>query len=163
MANTNTPQVAASVASPATVSQPKDAKSSPLVCSDTASWTGTTAGDTLMLCRLPINASIHSIKIQTDDLGGTNQTFDLGFYQTNDDATVIDLDALGTAVAVASATAVTEYRFETKDHTTINDRVYTLAGLSTPPEYGEVYLAMTVKVADSPIAGDVSFYCEYTV
>jgi len=163
MANTNTPQVAASVASPATVSEPKQVKASPLVCSDTVSWTGTTANDTLLLCRLPINASIHKIEIQTDDLGGAGQTFDLGFYQTNADITAIDADALASDIAVASATSVTNYRFSVKGHTTINDRVYTLAGLSDPPEYGEVYLAMTVATADTAIAGDVSFYCEYTL
>ena len=163
MANTNTPNVAASVASPATVSQPKNVKSITLTTKDTDEWTGTTAGDTLMLCRLPIDATLDSIRIQTDDLGGASQTFDLGFYQTNDDLTVIDQNAIGTAVAVASATAMTEYRYETQAITTINSRVWELAGLGARPEYGDVYLALTVETADTAIAGTVTFYCDFTV
>tara|TARA_R110000803_G_scaffold130610_2_gene197912 strand:- start:252 stop:743 length:492 start_codon:yes stop_codon:yes gene_type:complete len=163
MANTNTATAAASVASPATIGQPKDVKSTTLTIKDTASWTGTTAGDTLLLCRVPVSATLDSIRIQSDDLGGTNQTYDIGFYQTNSDITVIDLDAIGTAIAVATANAMTEYRFETKDHTTLKQRVWEIAGLTAEPEYADVYLALTVKVADTPIAGDVSFYCDYSL
>lgn len=161
MANTNTSAIALIEASPAGFATMKDVSSQPVVSKGTANWTGTTALDTLRLCKIPVNATLDSIFIQCDDLGGTNQTWDLGLY-TGDTFAVVDVDVLATAVAAASATGKTDYRFETKDHSTINERMWEIAGLSTEPDYGDFYLVMSVKVADSPIAGDVSFYATYS-
>ena len=71
--------------------------------------------------------------------------------------------ALGTAIAADAAIAATEFRFETKDHSTLKQRVWEIAGLSAEPAYAEMYLALTVKVAATPIAGDVSFYLTYSL
>ena len=164
MANTNMPGVANSVASPATLNKLKDGPAATVTVKDTATWTSTTAGDTLLLCRIPVSATLDSLRIQCDDLGAATHTFDIGFYKTDANITVVDLDALATAVDASAAIARTEFRYEVKDHNTINQRVWELAGLSTEPDYGEMYIAMTVKVAATPITdADVSFYCDYTL
>tara|TARA_R100001244_G_scaffold96997_2_gene72623 strand:+ start:4941 stop:5429 length:489 start_codon:yes stop_codon:yes gene_type:complete len=161
MANTNTDAIALIEASPAGFATRKDVASQPLVSKGTASWTGTTALDTLRLCKIPVNATLDSIVVQCDDLGGATTTWDLGLY-SGDTFAVVDLDCLATAVDGATALARTELRFEVKDHSTINQRMWEIAGLSTEPDYGDFYLVATVKVAATPIAGDVSFYATYS-
>jgi hypothetical protein len=158
------PNIANSVASPATLNKIKDENSDLRQSKGTVEFTPTADGDTLLLCRLPVRATLDSIRIAADDLASTSGTVNLGFYQTDADITIIDEDAIATAIDVGGgATAMTEYRYEVKDINTINDRVWELAGLSAEPDYGEVYLALTVAAVSGAQAGTVSFYCDYSV
>lgn len=163
MANTNAPAVANRVASPATFSKMKDFRSAPLQDKGTVEFTPTADGDTLLLTALPVDATITNIVIGSDDLASTSVTLNLGFYKTDTNITIIDEDALGTVIDNDGVTAMTEVRFETKGIETISQRVWELAGLSAKPDYGEMYLALTVAAVSGPTAGTVSYYCNYTV
>jgi len=164
MANTNMPGVASSVASPATLNKLKDTRSHTVTDKGTVEFTPTADGDTLLLCRLPVSATLDSIRIAADDLASTSATVNLGFYKTDSSITIIDEDAIATAIDVGGgATAMTEYRYEVQDINSISERVWELAGLSTEPDYGEVYLALTVAAVSGAQAGTVSFYCDYTL
>jgi len=163
MANTNSPIVANRVASPPTISKMKDFRSQPLTDKGTVEFTPTADGDTLLLTALPVNATIDSIRIASDDLASTSVTLNLGFYKTDADITIIDEDIMGTLIDHDGVTGFTEVRYEVQGIETISQRVWELAGLSAEPDYGEVYLALTVAAVSGPTAGTVSFYCDYTV
>lgn len=164
MANTNMPGVAALVASPPTLNKLKDVRSATVVDKGTVEFTPTADGDTLLLTRLPVNATLDSIRIAADDLASTSCTVNLGFYKADSNITIIDEDIMATAIDVGGgATAFTEYRYEVQDINTISQRVWELAGLSTEPDYGEVYLALTVAAVSGAQAGTVSSYVEYTL
>lgn len=121
--------------------------------------------DIVMLAPIPVNASITSIKLASDDLdsGGTpTLAWNVGLYES--DGTVVDEDAYATAVTLGqAATAFTEYRFEAANITTTSNKVWEDGGQTSDPG-GHYYVAMTASAAAATAAaGDIAFMIEYVI
>lgn len=115
-----------------------------------------TDNDIVMLAPIPSNASITSLKIASDALGGSC-TFNVGLYQTN--GTVVDEDVYATLVADEGA--MTDVRTEAANINTIGQQVWQDAGASADPG-GYYYVAVTFS-ATGGTAGDMSYIIEYVV
>jgi hypothetical protein len=117
--------------------------------------------DIILFHEIPVDALIDSIVLNSDDLGTTGD-INIGFYPgpgsgttIASDSDAVDEDAIGTAIDVnAAAVSNSEIRFETKNISTINDKAWELAGLSSKPDYATFYIAATFSEA-STAAGDV--------
>lgn len=123
----------------------------------------TANGDIHHVFRLPVEATLHSVKMATDDLGSAG-TIDIGFYKKNLDGTytVVDQDAIASAIDVnTAATALTEYRFEAADINTADQPAWELAGLSARPAYGDIYLSLTTPAGTTAV-GTVAMQIAYT-
>ena len=124
--------------------------------------------DIILMCEIPVEAKITSIKMWSDDLGTTGAV-NLGFYPGPGSGTTIaadtdavDEDAIGTAIDVnTAATADVEVRFETKDFNTLDDKAWEIAGLSEKPDYEHFYLAFTASAATTD-AGDLALIVRHT-
>ena len=112
--------------------------------------------DVVMLAPIPSNATIPSVQIGSDTLGGSC-TFNVGIYTTA--GVVKDEDVFATAVADAGAMA--DVRFEAADINTAAQKMYELAGDSTDPG-GFYYVAATMAAAGGT-GGDMSFILHYVV
>ena len=112
--------------------------------------------DIVMLAPIPSNASVTSLFIGSDTLGGSC-TFNVGIYTT--DGTVKDEDVFATAVADAGA--MTDVRFEAANIDTAGQKMYELAGDSTDPG-GYYYIAATMA-AEGGTAGTMSWNITYVV
>tara|TARA_R110000764_G_scaffold83289_1_gene163766 strand:- start:1607 stop:2113 length:507 start_codon:yes stop_codon:yes gene_type:complete len=128
----------------------------------------TTAGDTLALFKIPVNAKLVSLKIGNDILATTSGTLDVGFYQGDDlsttsPGTVVLIDAIVSALSVTSAIAMTDYRYETLDLNTTNQVAWELAGLTAQPDYGDFVIAVSVKAINTAATGTLAFIAEYTI
>jgi hypothetical protein len=115
-----------------------------------------TDNDIVMLAPIPTNASISSLQIGSDSLGGSC-TFNVGLYQSN--GTVIDEDLY--ASSVADGAALAELRNEAADINTIGQQIWEDAGVSSDPG-GYYYVAATFN-ATGGTAGDMSFIINYVV
>lgn len=115
-----------------------------------------TDDDIVMLAPIPTHATITSIRVGSDNLGGTC-TFNVGFY-TND-GVVVDEDALATDVA--DAAGLTELRYEVANINTTGQQVWELAGQSSDPS--DVYYVAATFSATGGTAGDMAFIIEYVV
>ena len=115
-----------------------------------------TDDDIVMLAPIPTHATITSIRVGSDNLGGTC-TFNVGFY-TNA-GVVVDEDALATDVA--DAAGLTELRYEVADINTTGQQVWELAGQSSDPS--DVYYVAATFSATGGSAGDMAFIIEYVV
>lgn len=167
MANTNSPEIALLEASPRGIADRQLTGSDSVRTKGTVEFTPTAADDTCVIARVPVNATLDSLRFAFDDLGGTI-TLDIGFYQvpaigTSAPGTVIDQNALGTLIDVSTAAiAMTEYRFETQEINTIMEEMWELANLSAKPSYPQVDIVLTVVGDTTAAAGTVSWYIEYT-
>jgi len=115
-----------------------------------------TDNDIVMLAPVPTHATLVSVRIGTDNLGGSC-TFNVGFY-TND-GVVVDEDALATTVADGGAIA--ELRYEELDLNTTGQQVWELAGQTSDPS--DVYYIAVTFNATGGTAGDLAFIIEYVV
>ncbi len=122
--------------------------------------------DVIVMAEIPVNASITSIRMWSDDLGSAGD-FNLGFYEgvrVAADVVVadaIDEDALGTAIDVnAAALADVEVRFEVQNISTQGDEAWRLAGLSEQPDYGTFFICFTASEATID-TGDVILTIRY--
>lgn len=115
-----------------------------------------TNGDVVMLAPVPSNATIMSLRVGTDALGGSC-TYDVGIY--TDAGGVKDIDFFATSVADGAGLA--ELRYEAADLNTTGQKVYTMAGDSSDPG-GYYYVAATFD-ATGGTAGDMAFVIEYVV
>lgn len=135
------------------------------VCADSFESGALTTGDTVALCRLPVNARVYSILIWNDDLG-TTVPADLGIYAT--DATVKDADAFAAAYALGTANADDEgieLRFENGGANGIDsmqNKLWELAGDSSNPG-GHYDIAFTCGTVSGGATGTISFQVLYTV
>ena len=124
--------------------------------------------DTILLCEIPVDAKITSIRMWSDDLGTTGD-LNMGFYPGPGSGVTIaaatdavDEDAIATAIDVnAAALANVEQRFEVANLTTGSDKAWALAGLTTRPDYGTFYLAFTASEATTDV-GDVLVIVRHT-
>lgn len=163
MANTSSPEITLLQGSPAGISDRRVSGSSRVVSKGTVEFDPNAADDTLILARVPTDATLDSLRIATDDNGGTI-TLDIGFYQVGSPGAAIDQNALGTVIDTSTADiAMTEYRFETQDIDTIDERMWELAGLSTRPEYEQLDIVITVVGDTTGSEATVSWYIEYTL
>ncbi len=118
--------------------------------------TATTAvvtGDILNLCRIPSDAVIPRIWCAWDDFG-TTAPADLGFYNT--DGTVVDIDALATAVVLATASTGQELRYEVLNINTAGQKAWQLAGATSDPG-GQYDIAWTFGTVSAGAIGDLAF------
>jgi len=115
-----------------------------------------TDDDIVMLAPIPTNATITSIRVGSDNLGGTC-TFNIGFY--TDAGVVVDEDAIATDVA--DAAGMTELRYEEANINTTGQQVWELAGQSSDP--ADVYYVAATFSATGGTAGDMAFIIEYVV
>lgn len=125
---------------------------------------GDTANDDAhIVFKLPIDATLLSVKMAADDLG-TGGTINIGFHKKNSDGTytAVDVDAIASAIDVnAAATGLTEYRFEAAAIDTADQPAWELAGLSARPAYGDIYLSISTP-AGTTAAGTVAMQIQYT-
>jgi hypothetical protein len=115
-----------------------------------------TDNDIVMLAPIPTNASITSLQVGSDALGGSC-TFNVGLYET--DGTVIDEDFYATSVADGAGLA--ELRNEAADINTVGQQIWEDAGQSSDPG-GYYYVAVTFN-ATGGTAGDMSFIINYVI
>jgi hypothetical protein len=109
-----------------------------------------------MLAPIPTHATLTSVRVGSDNLGGTC-TFNVGFY--TDEGVVVDEDALATLVA--DAAGMTELRYEEANINTTGQQVWELAGQSSDP--GGIYYVAATFSATGGTAGDMAFIIEYVV
>jgi hypothetical protein len=116
--------------------------------------------DIVMLAPIPTNATILSVRVGSDSLGGSC-TFNVGFYPTTatSDADAIDEDALATTIA--DGAGVTEVRYDVLNLNTTGQQVWELAGQSSDPS--DVYYVAATFNAAGGSAGDMAFIIEYIV
>ena len=122
-----------------------------------------TTADEHIVFRIPIDATLHSVKMATDDLGTTGD-LNIGFYKKNGDGTytVVDADAIASAVDVnTTATTLTEYRFEAAAIETADQPAWELAGLAARPAYGDIFIALNPS-ENTTAAGTVAMQIQYT-
>ena len=112
--------------------------------------------DIVMLAPIPSNASVTSLFIGSDTLGGSC-TFNVGIYTSA--GVVKDEDVFATAVADAGA--MTDVRFEAANIDTAGQKMYELAGDSSDPG-GYYYIAATMAAAGGT-AGTMSWNITYVV
>ncbi len=112
--------------------------------------------DIVMLAPIPSNASVSSLFIGSDNLGGSC-TFNVGIYTTA--GVVKDEDVFATLVA--DAAGMTDVRFEAANIDTAGQKMYELAGDSTDPG-GFYYIAATMSAAGGT-AGTMSWNISYVV
>jgi len=115
-----------------------------------------TDDDIVMLAPIPTNATLVSVRVGSDNLGGSC-TYNVGFY-TNA-GVVVDEDALATDVA--DAAGVAELRYEVANLNTTGQQVWELAGQSSDPN--DVYYIAATFSATGGTAGDMAFIIEYVV
>jgi hypothetical protein len=115
-----------------------------------------TDDDIVMLAPIPSNASIKSLQVGSDALGGSC-TYNVGIY--TDAGAVKDEDFFATSVADGAALA--ELRYEAADLNTTGQQLYEMAGDSSDPG-GFYYIAVTFN-ATGGTAGDMAFIIEYVV
>lgn len=168
MANTKSPEITLLEASPRGIQDRQLTGSASVRSKGTVEFTPSDGDDTLMVARVPVNATLDSLRFASDDNGGTI-TLDIGFYQipangVSGVGTVIDQNALGTLIDTSTADIdMTEYRFETQDIDTIEEEMWELANLSAKPTYSQVDIVLTVVGDTTPTAGTISWYIDYTV
>ena len=122
------------------------------------------ASDTVMLCPLPTNASVVSIKLCNDDLdSGSTNTCDVGLYSADGEVTAIDDDAYASAITDlrAAVTTGTEVAFEARNVNLMGQKVWQDAGDSADP--GGYYLIGLIFDAAGDAAGDLSWLITYVV
>jgi hypothetical protein len=115
-----------------------------------------TDDDIVMLAPIPSNATVTSLMVGSDALGGSC-TYNVGIY--TDAGAVKDEDFFATSVADGAALA--ELRYEAADLNTTGQKMYTMAGDSTDPG-GFYYIAATFD-ATGGTAGDMAFVIHYVV
>ena len=115
-----------------------------------------TDNDVVLLAPISSKATIHSLKIGSDTLGGSC-TFNVGVH--NYDGTVGDEDAFATLVA--DEAVMTEVRHEEATINTVGQKLWELAGLSEDPG-GMLYVSITFA-ATGGTAGTLSWDITYAV
>lgn len=139
--------------------------------------------DQVMMCPIPTNAVITSIKLLSDDLdsnGTPTLAWDVGLYYTGigtgqknrTSGDLVDVDCFATAITVGQAASsdVTnvgkvgyEVRFEAADIITISQEAWEVAGLTSDPG-GLFYIGLDITTAAATgAAGDLVMIVEYLI
>ena len=115
-----------------------------------------TDDDVVLLAPIPSKASISSIKVGSDGLGGSC-TFNVGVH--NYDGTVADEDCFATLVADGAAMA--EVRHEEATINTVGQKLWQLADLDKDPG-GFLYMSITFAATGGTV-GTLSWDITYAV
>lgn len=115
-----------------------------------------TDNDIVMLAAIPSNATITSLKVGSDTLGGSC-TFNVGLHTSA--GVVVDEDYF--ASLVADAAVMTDVRFEAAAPETTGLKTYEMAAESSDP--GGVYYVSATFAATGGTAGTLSYIIEYVV
>jgi len=115
-----------------------------------------TDNDIVMLAAIPSNATVPSLKVGSDTLGGSC-TFNVGLHTSA--GVVVDEDYF--ASLVADAGAMTDVRYEAAALETTGLKVYEMAGEATDP--GGVYYVSITFAATGGTAGTLAYIIEYVV
>lgn len=129
---------------------------------DTMELTDTANADVAIVAKLPVDATILSLKLAADDLG-TAGTIDIGLFKKNADGTytAVDADAFANNIDVATAAvALTEYRFSVLGIETAMKPAYQLAGLTARPAYEDIYIGLTTDTGTTA-DGTVTIQVQY--
>jgi len=106
---------------------------------------GTTNDTGILYITLPVFVRTNRLNLGNDILGG-GCTMDIGFYTLNGDRlTFTEVSSTAYASAINMAVArdnQAPFRFESNNIDTYNYSAWQLAGLSTPPKYGEFYVGL---------------------
>lgn len=124
----------------------------------------TANGDYMLVAKVPVDATLTSIRAAFDDLG-TAGTIDIGFYYKKADGTyaAVLAGAVANNIDVSTAAvALTEYRFSVLNIDTIEKAAWELAGLSARPAYSDLYIGLTTDTGTT-VAGTVSMVIEFVV
>ena len=114
-----------------------------------------TDNDVIYFAQIPSNATIVSIKVGSDTLGGSC-TFNVGLHTSA--GVVVDEDYFATLVADEGA--MTEVRYEAAAIETTGLKVYEMAGVDDPGGY---YFVSATFAATGGTAGTMSFIIQYVV
>jgi|TARA_R110000803_G_scaffold43644_1_gene92916 hypothetical protein len=114
-----------------------------------------TDNDVIYFAQIPSNATIVSIKVGSDTLGGSC-TFNVGLHTSA--GVVVDEDYFATLVADEGA--MTELRYEAAAIETTGLKVYEMAGVDDPGGY---YFVSATFAATGGTAGTMSFIIQYVV
>ena len=161
MANTQSVEIAALEASPPTLNDQKTIGSHTVTSVGTVEDTPVT-GDTLQMVRVPVQATLDSIFVGNDDMG-TTAPADIGFHQIGSPGTVVDANAIATAIVMGSAIAMVETRYEVLDIDTTGEKMWELAGLSARPTYPNFDIVLTWGTVTAGTAGTISWRVIYTI
>lgn len=122
--------------------------------------------DVIIMCEIPVEANITSIRHFSDELGTTGD-LNLGFHPGNLatadllSTNAVDEDALATALDVnAAPLANVELRYEVQNISTCADEAWRLAGLSERPDYNTFFITFTASEATT-LTGDISMNLRY--
>mgnify|MGYP003134666376 FL=1 len=166
MANVNSTEVTNFIADPPVMNSARNfGGTMRIACGTVAAASGDlSAGDTIMLCLLPSNAAVVSIKIFNDDLdSGTTHTMNIGLYTVAEDGsvTIKDVDAYASETTDCRAAVVTgtEVAFEARDINKMGQRVWEDAGESSDP--GGFFALGFESEAAGDTAGDISYLVTY--
>lgn len=124
----------------------------------------TANADSVIVAAVPVDAVISSIRFGCDDLG-TAGTVSLGFYKRNVDGTYTAVSSAAIASNIdvnAAAVSMTDYRFSVLNIDTVEKAAWELAGLSSRPSYGDLYLGLTTATGTT-VVGTASMIVTYSV
>ena len=116
-----------------------------------------TDGSTIQFARVPANALLLDVSLINEAITGATDA-DIGIYSDHEpgSGTLHDVNAIADAVTLASArTGWTSVRCEAADASTVTQRVWQLAGLTSDPG-GHLRLILT-GVTFGTNTGDISF------
>ena len=158
MTTRNTDLVANTLASPQVLNDAAELHGVLRVAAGTAELLAgdSTDNDVVLLAPISSKASISTLLIGSDTLGGSC-TFNVGVH--NYDGTVADEDCFATAVA--DAAAMTDVRYEVATINTTGQKLWEIAGLSSDPG-GMLYVSITFN-ATGGTAGTLSWNISYAV
>jgi len=125
---------------------------------------GDSTGSKYLVCSVPSNAVVSSVKITAPDIGTTTAA-DVGLYQTTaNGGAVVDADFFGSAVALnAGAITKSEVAFESGVYTIANAEKPLWEALGLTEDSNREYdLALTLT-GDANAAGSVLVEIEYTI
>ena len=158
MTTRNTDLVANTLASPQVLNDAAELHGVLRVACGTAELLAgdSTDNDVVLLAPISSKATIHSLKIGSDTLGGSC-TFNVGVH--NYDGTVADEDCFATLVADDAAMA--DVRYEVATINTTGQKLWEIAGLSSDPG-GNLYVSITFAATGGTI-GTLSWNISYAV
>jgi hypothetical protein len=161
MANENFPDIALMDGTPPKLASNAGGGAKNVTSIGTLAAATPVTGGTVTVARIPVDSKITSIMLANDDLG-TAAPADLGFYVGGSaGATAVDVDAMGSAIALGTATTTwTEYRFEAANINTADMPAWELAGLSERPAYGTFDIVLTYGTINTGASGDISYKLE---
>ena len=117
------------------------------------------AAEVIELAIVSVEEIPTSIRLAFDDLGGT-MTADLGLYTL--ERAVVDVDALGAAIDLATASTALDEKFASTATTKaqVGQKFWEIAAGVTATPGGQYIIALTMVTSTTPAAGTLSWVIE---